>query len=294
MTGREKAIKAVAGALQPDSLDLTKYRQRGIREGRTLHVRKEEAAGALAFAAQDREVDGRATKGDTLAPLLLRLKYVDQHSKETFQKAHLILLRRHGWSRRKPSETMWAVAMVAIFEWVHDQCPECRGNRPNQAVPTPCEACGQARERDGKIARGVHGNLVNGAHRIEPRPGCVKCGGMGRIFKEVRAGRGMLCASCGNSGRSHFPPKERHRLVADYLATSAKVRGRELREFRYDAFKPWLPKYQRFLDALRAADKTIAAGIDLGMRPSHNRVHQGESQEEEDIDDPEAARPSPQ
>lgn len=112
----EWKIKAVAGALQPKALDLTKYaRARSAsRERVAPQLRGDDAAGALAFAAAD----------DPLPGLLLRLKYAEQRSPDIFKQAQLILLGRYGGTaQRDTSAMMAACAAGALFEWTHDGNP---------------------------------------------------------------------------------------------------------------------------------------------------------------------------
>jgi hypothetical protein len=127
----ERRIKAVAGALGPKSHDLTQYRRRSIREGRHLRVKSEDASGALAFSARE----------DALGAALLRFKYAEQRNKGAFTNALELLLRRHGWDAKHPSITLHACAVVTLFEWSHDQCPECRGPRKTKTRGMHCTNC---------------------------------------------------------------------------------------------------------------------------------------------------------
>jgi hypothetical protein len=138
---RESVIKATAAALQPKALDLTQFRQRSARDS-TVKVKTDDAAGALAFAALDRE-DG---PGDALRPILLRLKYADQRTKPIFIRALMLLLGRHGYDAQKPSDTLYALATVALFEWLNDACVKCRAtsnSRPKarRGIGMRCLAC---------------------------------------------------------------------------------------------------------------------------------------------------------
>lgn len=274
MTSRREAkIVGLSGGLQPKGMDLTQFVRRGIRE-RRLKVHGDDAAGALAFAALDMDEDGEKRPGDPLGPLLLRLKYASQPSKEAFQRAHLILLRRHGWLARRPSETMFAVAYAAIVEWVHDACPKCRGAKAKTLQPQPCLACGQERIE-----------VANGRSEIlgQPTPGCGKCGGSGRIFGKAKASRGMACVACRNSGRVVFAAKRRWQLVSDYLATAQKARGEEVKGIAFDTFQTyWQARYYRFMDALRAADQRLVANVDLTFRRVYSRATEATPIEIED------------
>jgi hypothetical protein len=151
---RENVLKATAGALQASSIDLTKLRRQSTRDPRRLKVRGDDAAGALAFAALDRTEKGELLRGDRLGPILLRLKYAEQHSRDLFQTAHIVLVHRHGGIfRRRPSLTTFALGYVAIFEWVHDPCPKCRGRASGKPVPKDgkgmrCTSCNNS----GRVA----------------------------------------------------------------------------------------------------------------------------------------------
>lgn len=133
MSRREAVVKAVASAIQPDSLDLTQFRQRSARDTATRaqrelqRLRREDAAAALAYSAlQSEEV-----VTDPLASPLLRMKYAGDWNRELFRDAHRKLLERFTGARgaalwSKVSETLYACATAALFEWLHDHCPKCR------------------------------------------------------------------------------------------------------------------------------------------------------------------------
>lgn len=292
---------AIAGAVQAKSFDLTQYRQRSLAE-RRVKVRAEDAAGALAFASMDqyKGLDGKPTgvgaagaerlQGDRLAPLLLRLKYAAQPSKEAFQRAHLILLRRHGWLARRPSETMFAVAYAAILEWVHDACPECRVRSAGAQEPQPCEACQPREVGRGPVRMwGRHAEVDTAkgprlAVTSSPKPGCPKCWGFGSIPAKEKKSRGMACTKCGNSGRVKFEAKDRWRLVTDYLATAHAARGEPFKGLDYETFiHHWQRRYYRFMDALQAADRQIVANIDLAFRRGYSRGTEETPIEIEDV-----------
>jgi hypothetical protein len=207
---RDAIVRATAGALQAKAIDLTKYRQRTASIGRPVYATSEVAAGALAFSGQDLLIDGERVKGNELAPILLRLKYAWQRNKGSFGRAHLLFLRRHKWDPKHPSLVFYALAMVAIFEWVHDHCPDCR-------------------------------------------------------FKK-KAGKGMQCSKCGNSGRKPFPFAQRLAFTNDFVASAG---GLHLTKENFRAH--WLARYQELLDDLKEVDHYIAAGIDLKFKPNQNR-----------------------
>lgn len=285
LSRRESKIVAIAGAVQAKSFDLTQYRQRSLAE-RRLKVRGEDAAGALAFAAMDQyegldglptganDPDATRLPGDPLTPLLLRLKYADQWAKDSFQRAQLILLHRYGGLSGAPSETLFAVAYAALAEWVHDPCPKCRGTSAGTQEPALCLQCGQRRAEVGNGRWAIFG---------QPGAGCPKCGGLGRIFKEPKARRGMQCVACSNSGRVILHPKRRWRMVSEYLVAAQRARGERPRSLDYKTFLGyWQIRYERFLSVLRAADRRLVAGLELGLTarpraeedPGHEEVEQ--------------------
>lgn len=275
---REGTVKSIAGGLQPKSFDLTTLARARVanRVRPSRNVRAEDAAGALAFAANDRIVEGKETSGSPLAVLLLRLKYADQYSQALFKRAHRILLERHGGLATKKSETMSAVAFVALFEWVHDECPECRDRQPPAPRPVVCPACKGMRREEvelGREERDRQGKrLSNVALRVEPTPGCPKCGGRGSTFAKPRKPRGMKCAKCYNSGHLELKRKVRFVMVSGHLGDLQETSGRRRDGIDYQSFRVhWLPRYERFLEVLRATDYDMAAGVDLGIFASHNR-----------------------
>lgn len=282
MSRREAVLKATAGALNPKGLDLTKYRQRGARE-RAISVRADEAAGALAFAQLDRYEDaaGRAVAwddpsgvrmpGDSFPALLLRLKYADQLSRGLLRSAHVALVHHYGGLSVARSETLAAVGLVALSEWLFDRCPKCRPSTGGVKQPRPCLACGQRRE----------GSVIVG----QPTPGCRECRGLGRIFEAPQRPRGMLCVSCRNSGRVTFKPKRRWRMVSEYLVEQRRARNERPEGLAYDSFlSNWQERYWRFLDVLRATDQRIVAGLDFGFGHSHNRSIDSGREEKQQAD----------
>lgn len=266
MSRRDSILKATAGALQPKSLDLTKFRQRSIEE-RTRTMSGEQAAGAMGFAAMDWIEDPEDTTthaGDPLAPALIRLKYAQQRNQGLFNYAHLLLIHRHV-GKEMVSDAMFAVALGALFEWIEDACPKCREKRQGAAKPLYCLDCGQRREeqdyRDGEGIWRKRTILVG-----QPKKDCLKCQGLGRIFKPLRAARGVKCAPCGNTGRRSFTVKERWWYVNDFLRSRPRGRGMDLKVFS----KRWLKVFNEFLDVLRKADKNLHAAIDTQISRHEN------------------------
>ena len=263
---RDKVVKAIAGALQPKNLDLTQFARARSADPSALErqfkVRSEDAAGALAYATKERVIKGKLEPGDRLPGLLLQLKYAKKMSRETFNQAHLILLERHGGLGRHLSLMVWAIGAAAIFEWINDACPKCRGRSRGAQQVQPCLDCGQTR-----VAKTINGqDLPRPVVVGQPSPGCPKCKGMGRIFTMREEHQRVRCGACNNSGRLAYRRKQRYTLVNDYLF-HARGRGIVMQGF----FDHWLPCYWNFLDVLQRVDRDIALGIDLGFNPDDNR-----------------------
>lgn len=273
---RESILKAVAAALQPDSLDLTQFaKARAPSLEREFRVRADEAAGALAYAALDQYLDaagnavasndaaGVLHPGDALAPLLLRLKYADQASRDLFARAHRLLMSRCG--ERQASDTLDAVGMVALFEWVNDSCPTCRGKRHGVKVSL-CTGCRPSAET---LRRSAFRTDDAGAAIFSPAPGCPKCKGMGRIFQESKAGKGMKCLSCHSTGRKNLIPKRRAAMVSEFLFGMRAKRGdKKPIGLHAQAFQTggWGRIYYGFLDVLRSVDNAMVQHVDLKTR----------------------------
>ena len=303
---RESILKSVASALQPESLDLTQFARARVAslEVPVRRIRADDAAGALAFAALDQfEIDGEAVAaneegavrlpGDPLLPLLLRLKYADQMSRDIFNRAHLLLVNRHGGLDRRESETLFAVAFVALFEWVNDSCPTCRGKRHGVKVSL-CTGCRPSPET---CARSVSRRDERGAVDFSPAPGCPKCKGMGRIFQPPKAPRGLRCVSCHNTGRKNLLPRRRGQLVSEYLVDAQRARGEVPRGISTKSFHGhWAKVYHAFLDVLRSADRRLVEYVDLREKSAHHRgsvVAATEEEEQDQRDDAPAVEESP-
>lgn len=280
MSRREAIIKGYAGALGPDTLDLTAFRQRSVRD-RTVKVKREDAAGALGFGASDWDDGEDSGNGRTLSAMLLRLKYAEQRSHGLFTRAHRLIVDRGESDDKKRSELLYAIGLAAVFEWAHDHCVKCRGARPRADRMEPCTACGQGPnpkpdrttvkgrlvelERNGKP-------MAKAAHRIDPEPGCPRCFGLSRIFKVAKPRLGMRCATCANSGRVTFSVKQRWELVTGHLKKAQKARGQKPEGIKFAFFaKRWLPKYKAMIDVLRETDKSIVEGLDDQLYSLHRR-----------------------
>lgn len=234
---REARIKAVAGGLQPKGLDLTQFQRHHGR--RPTKLRAADADGVLGFAGADvAQKDARGNTietfyGDALATALLRLKYADQRSRESFTRAVEILVHRHGGLARKRSEMVRFCAIAAVFEWVHDACPKCRGRREAQA---------RKMKKPNVAERGIR---------------CIACRGTGRIHTD---------------GRPGAKRKDRWLYVNDLVVTLQKERGQPRTGIGLQVFlSHWMQRYEDFLEILRRTDRTIAAGLDLGFQPSKMR-----------------------
>jgi hypothetical protein len=276
MSRRDSTIKAVAGALQPSSVDLTKLAPARIRgEGsqeRARTVSSDDAAGALGFSALNwHQLDAAGAVvneglGNPLTAALLRLKYAEQRSYPAFVAARELLLKRHreDGNRRRPSDVMRAVAMGALMEWVHDPCPECRGSKEGAPKAAYCLSCGQSREdqqfRDGEGIWRTR-SVVMG----QPTAGCAKCSGLGRLFKVPEESRGMICGACGNLGVRTFSPRQRFQVVNEYIGSG---RG-ELLEMHVFT-RRWLKVYVTFVKVLQKADKKLHLSIDTQVSRMEN------------------------
>lgn len=295
---REAKLKAIASALQPESLDLTQYaRARAPSRERELRVRADEAAGALAYAAlpQYQDANGKPlaandaaaieVPGDPLAVLLLRLKYAESQDRDVFDRARALLMHRHGGLFRRGRETLNAVAQVALFEWVNDACPTCRGKRHGVKVG-PCGVCRpplQGENGDGSERspwrRSAERHGGREAAVLGPAPGCPKCRGMGRLFQDTKPGKGMKCLSCHSTGRKNLTPKQRGRMVNERIASLQLARGVEKPfQLSHEAFiGHWHPRLYHFLDVLRATDRRLVQHVDICYAPRHPRAIETDS-----------------
>jgi hypothetical protein len=269
--------------LQPKSLDLTQFAR--ARAGDTtlgdvpVRVSAEVAAGALAFAAGPVKIDGDWYQGDEFLGLLLRLKEGRQISLGLFRRAHRILCFRHGEELAGSScQTAEAIAAGALFEWVHDRCPECRGARQGARRPQACDLCFPPLPAGKKVhgrralvefVSKATGKIVSRMAAVpSPKPGCRRCGGSGRIFKEPKERRGLRCGTCKNAGRIEFSTIERWKFVNDYLRVARRANGGIAAGINRTAFKAWVGRYCAFVEKLRDYEKTLGAGLDLGKKAS--------------------------
>lgn len=338
VTRRDAVIKAAARAKSPSAVDLSLLRQRSAADGPQVKASREDMLGAMAFASMDwwlADEHGDAIDegpGNPLNVALLQLKYAAPLNRRAFDNAHRMLMVRHvlrapgrGPHRTRgrrptdirPSDTMMAIGTVALFEWVFDGCAACRDRSIKAVEPRPCNACPPAvvpnsRKRDAGRKVEVE-TPKKGLVRVtttRPNPGCPKCGGLGRIFREPRKPRGMVCGKCGNTGRAKsWEPGPRLRAVNELLddlahrrqvgyetAKDKRIRRdlekrgakkpRPIARLAFRAFmQRWHPKYLRFLDILRASEKDLVPPIDLQVTRMENRGIVRELEEEDMLED---------
>lgn len=279
MSRGEAKVKVIAGALQPKGLDLTQFQKHHGRRPQKMNAA--DADGVLTFAGSDfpESPDGEMTYGDPLPGYLLRLKYADQHSKELFVKAVEILIRRHGLATKR-SEMMRCIATTAVFEWVHDACPECRKSSKKRPALTPCPLCAPTKVKTASgeeiVGRISSVETKNGERRVVTsgaRPGCPRCHGMGSILPAITRAKGIRCLSCRGSGRVGFKRKRRWSLVNDLMLGFQDQRGQLPDGIGLEVFlSHWHPKYEAFLTTLRLADSHMGLGLDLGFRARASRL----------------------
>lgn len=303
MSRRDGVLKGLSAALQPKNLDLTKFARDRVGDtgGRvvTRNMSSEDAAGALGFAAMDwlEDPDDLETKpGDPLVTALIRLKYAEHRRQAFFGRALQLLVDRGiGEYEHRPSGTMNAVAAGALFEWVNDDCPRCRGAKGGAPKVTACPVCKPTTPEHPKF-KGEHKPLgrreeipTTKGYKIAARAGaqngCPKCRGLGRIFRKPKKGRGMRCIPCGSSGRRTFKPWERWRVVHEILLQPQREdlqRWKRLKapkppapritgRLSQEAFtKQWLKFYDDFITILRKADKRAHVSIDTQVSRMEN------------------------
>lgn len=299
MSRRDSVIKGIAAALQPDSLDLTQYAParsvsaESAGHDREVRVRGEMAAGALAFTGMPwkedpLDHDDDAIPGNPLFAALLRLKYAEHRGNAAWQGTLELLLREH-WDRKRASTLMEACARAALFEWVHDACPDCRGKKT--PIGRTCRQCVRGYVESGGLRRSfryprtateealmlgaLHGEVWVTRHTV-----CGKCNGRYLLPMKEREGKGLKCTKCWNSGRVTFRMSQRWALVSEYVVAREK---REIQEWKrrhragargepkvqgldFKVFASrWHTKYCRFIDILRKADKDLAGPIDIQL-----------------------------
>lgn len=284
MSRREAKVIAVAGALQAKSFDLTKYRQRSLAE-RRLTLRPEVAAGMLAFGAMNvTDAHGDVRRGDPLPGLLLELKVASHVNLDRYTRALALLVHRHG-GLMKDADTVRAVAGGALFEWLNDQCSQCRGAREGSRQPRACR-CTPLVDQNSVGGRYYEVQSAKGpiqALTSRPEPGCPKCRGTGRVFSEAKERRGMLCAHCGNSGRIDFKARDRWLFVSDHLKQMQRAQGETPKGIKRDQFSQhWMRRYMRFLDVLREIERRLGTGLDMGWEANMIQPIEPDPQEEQD------------
>lgn len=308
---REANVKAVSAGLQPKSLDLTDFAPaRGVtRVKSTMRVSNEDAAYAIGFSAADLIIDGELVSGAPLAAILLRIKYAKQLA--FFGEAHEKLLHSYGGISGNPKrpDVTALVARAALLEWLQDSCPKCRGAETGRVEARPCKECPQRRAREpwevdgrreagdpyrdpwGETYRDRQGHvIVRTWMSSSPAPGCVKCGGMGRIFSAPKESRGIRCIPCNSTGRISYKYRRRFRLVNEMVVDAAIARGEKFpKGLRLDSFSYWERRYLHFLDVLRSIDRQMGAGIDFGVHASNIRLIEPAREEKQDAAEAESA-----
>lgn len=296
---REARLKGTISGLQPRGFDLTDLAPaRSVSRAAPIpRVSMDMAAGALAYSSLDRYEDaagnavasddpaGFRRPGDPFGPLLLRLKYGRHVRPALFNQARTILLHRHAGLDTRSSATLDAVASAALFEWLHDECSKCRGARAARMKPCPAR-CAWGRVGYGGLKeplrtrrsgrRTTRVRILEDAMTLGAMPEeiwfaaegarCTACAGLGYAVEKPREVRGMMCVSCSNSGQEDWRPNRRWQLISYYLkrANAAPLTCRAFLE-------GWNRKYWRLIGVLRAADRIVGVGLDLGFWPSQGR-----------------------
>jgi hypothetical protein len=284
----ESAVKATAAGLQPKSLDLTALARARVasRVESTRRVANDEAAYVLGFSVADLYIQDEWVAGAPLAAVLLRLKYADQFSLACFATAHRLLVQGYGNSVsgicREP-QTMAIVAQAALVEWLQDSCPKCRGGEAGQVKARRCTETGCApgriesepvpyRDPWGEPYRDREGNVLERDWvAYSPLKGCVKCGGVGRVFSAPKEARGIRCLSCHGKGRVIFKHRRRYRLVNELMIAAERARGAKPQGMKLSSFTYWSAHYEHFLGVLRAMDRQMGAGLAFGARANVRR-----------------------
>jgi hypothetical protein len=296
---RESRLKATIGAINPRGVDLTELAPaRSVSRAAPIQrIGMDMAAGALAFTSLDRFEDGDGNPvasddpaairrpGDPFTPMLLRLKYGRHIQPALFTQAKRLLVHRHAGLDQAGGAVLEAVAAAALFEWLNDECSRCRGASAMKVRPCPAR-CDRGyfgfaglrepmrgRRRSRRTARDLilEQAMMLGAMRGEAWFGvkgmmCATCRTTGFVVVKPRDVRGMLCTSCGNSGQQDWSPKRRWLLVAHHIKLA------NAQPLTYPAFlQGWNRKYWRFIGVLRAADRAVGVGLDLGLFASTGR-----------------------
>lgn len=253
MSRRDALIKVAARAASPEYLDMTRFRQRSSADGVEIQASRQDVLGAMAFSARDwRAVDSAGNvvaegEGNPLLGALLRLKYHAPRDREAFDRAHLLLLERHV---DKTSDTMYAVATAALFEWVFDRCPVCCGGARPGHFP---------REPEKK-------------RRAAPFLLCSRCGNsrratwtIGERYRFVRESLDELDAKRREGRRLELARARFHGLPPPPFP------WRERRALSFRAFRvSWHRRYLVFLELLRQADKRIGKPLDIQVSRLEN------------------------
>lgn len=163
--GFDGIVKAAVAAMQPSAVKLGAMQRRVARADTSngeeaARIAREDVLHAIAAAGTPSGHDradpfGRLSVqfgpskrgGDALGEVLWRVKWLrDGSPQNVMRAAHLLVHRIGRGARRRPSPTMQVVAVIALLEWLGDQCPECRpGAKPGRPAVRDgvfwCPAC---------------------------------------------------------------------------------------------------------------------------------------------------------
>ena len=268
---RNAILKAAAGALQPESFDLTRFQQRYDEE--PVRAKRHDLLGAIAYAGQPWGPEWDRHEGVPLAPFLLTLKYAKLHSADAFQRAALILQRRVMATkpRKRAPDIVVAICQAAVFEWVHDACRCREGRGPERAAVLrrlarleADERAEAAREMSAEERRVRREKFAERRAAMRPK--------IASLFEPGEGARGIRCVHCGNSGRKTFTTKQRWRLVGQRLREIVTARGEPWTGLDYRLFAVrWGRLSQKAVEDLRRVDKKIAEALDVQLHFRENR-----------------------
>lgn len=293
--GREAIIKAAVAAMRPTGLNWSSYHKERVSSDLQANdnaapIAPKELVGALSFAAvhvitpETRQKAG-VWRVDPLPALLWRVKWGAERRPEYVHHAALLLLRRMKGRRvEKPSATKQALVIVALTEWIDDQCPSCRRPGPQRGATIPCtNRCrnGRVRRHPGHPRFGDHGDPVN-------LDLCPVCHGKGRIFGErpKGEGEGRWCSQCVGGTRA-LTVLQRGMIVGavlrDYWANRGDDKATVMDPSTFET--KWAKRYDQVLDRLRGIDRELAKAVDRQMRRAQNRATESGQEQDELPDD---------
>lgn len=200
-----------------------------------------------------------AVGSDRLGAALWRLKYGGDYKPATRKAAVVIITHKiHGKAGRQPSARLVLIVEQALREWLHDQCPECRGRKYTgteygdpKAERIPCPA-GCARDKDTGLFAKKSGLFETVQERMLNKVSCQLCGGRGwRTSVLVDATKTTVCRTCEGAGRKRRSPGARALAV-----------GLDRQAFQ----KGWAAKYEKALEIMRASDKLTGLTVAQAAR----------------------------